>query len=58
MSDFVQWDGHKTWYRVVGDLNADKAPLLFLHGGPGVPHDYLESLADLSENGRPVVFYD
>jgi proline iminopeptidase len=32
-------------------------PLLCLHGGPGVPHDYLEDLAGLADR-RPVVFYD
>lgn len=43
-------------YKIVG---ADKAgvPLLVLHGGPGVPHDYLESLEALADQ-RPVVFYD
>ena len=35
-----------------------RLPLLVLHGGPGVPHDYLEDLAVLAETGRPVVFYD
>ena len=29
-----------------------------LHGGPGFPHDYLEDLAALADDGRPVVFYD
>ncbi len=32
-------------------------PLVFLHGGPGVPHDYLEPLEGLAET-RPLVFYD
>ena len=32
-------------------------PLLCLHGGPGMPHDYLEPLAGLADE-RPVVFYD
>lgn len=48
--------GGEVWYKIVG---ADKAgvPLLVLHGGPGVPHDYLEPLEALA-NQRPVVFYD
>lgn len=48
--------GGEVWYRIVG---ADKAgvPLLVLHGGPGVPHDYLEPLEALADQ-RPVVFYD
>ncbi|MCU1533493.1 MAG: amino acid amidase [Arthrobacter sp.] len=59
----VEWDGHRTWYRVDGEIDpADPdapAPLVVLHGGPGFPHDYLESLAALhSETGRTVVMYD
>ncbi len=29
-----------------------------LHGGPGATHDYLLSIADLTEGGRAVVHYD
>lgn len=47
--------GGEVWYRVVGEGGA--TPLLTLHGGPGVPHDYLEPLAALCHE-RPVVFYD
>jgi len=32
-------------------------PLLCLHGGPGMAHNYLDTLADLSDR-RAVVFYD
>ena len=32
-------------------------PLLCLHGGPGMAHNYLNTLADLSDR-RAVVFYD
>jgi L-proline amide hydrolase len=53
------FDGHQTWYRVVGELRPDgPAPLVVLHGGPGATHDYLLSLADLARDGRAVVFYD
>ena len=53
------FDGHQTWYRVVGDLRRDgPAPLVTLHGGPGATHDYLLSLTDLARDGRAVVFYD
>lgn len=58
---FIPFRGHKTWYRVVGDLTAvpaGKFPLLLLHGGPGACHDYLESLTPFAETGRPVIFYD
>lgn len=58
---FVPFRGHRTWYRVAGDLDnvpPGKLPLLLLHGGPGVCHDYLESLQPFAETGRPVIFYD
>jgi proline-specific peptidase len=56
----VPFRGYRTWYRIVGELPApsDKLPLLVLHGGPGFPHDYLEDLARLADDGRTVVFYD
>jgi L-proline amide hydrolase len=56
----VQWNGGFTWYRVEGDLAGDgPAPLVILHGGPGAPHDYLESVADLARTAsRPCVLYD
>lgn len=51
----------KTWYRVVGDLNAG-TPLITLHGGPGAAHYYLSCLTDLcvvnGKNTRAVILYD
>lgn len=47
--------GGRVWYEVVGA--GPGLPLVTLHGGPGMPHDYLEPLALLGAN-RPVVFYD
>ena len=59
---FVDFRGSRTWYAIVGDEAAEraagKAPLLVLHGGPGVPHDYVESMAALAASGRRVIFYD
>jgi L-proline amide hydrolase len=52
---FGEW---KTWYRITGDLNAGKTPLVVAHGGPGCTHDYVLALAKLAETGRPVVHYD
>jgi proline-specific peptidase len=48
--------GGLVWYRIAG---ADRPgiPILCLHGGPGMTHDYLENLGDLART-RPVVFYD
>ena len=51
--------GYKTYYRIVGEENEKKAPLLLLHGGPGSGHDYFEVLDRLSEeDGRQIVMYD
>ena len=56
----VDVGGHRVWYEIVEDPSASggKVPVLTLHGGPGVPHDYLTDLARLADHGRPVVFYD
>ena len=50
----------QTWYKVFGDLKSDtRTPLVVLHGGPGAPHNYLLSIADLATTHQiPVVFYD
>jgi proline-specific peptidase len=56
---FVPFRGFKTWYRIVGEREAPgKLPLLCLHGGPGVPHDYLEPFEAMAATGRRVIFYD
>ena len=55
---YAPFDGHMTWYRIVGDLTAGPAPLVTLHGGPGATLDYILSMADLADGGRAVVFYD
>jgi L-proline amide hydrolase len=55
----VRFRGHDVWYRIVGDQDAPgKLPLLCLHGGPGVAHDYLEPMAQMVHTGRRVIFYD
>jgi proline iminopeptidase len=52
---YIPVDGGRVWYQIVG--GGESIPLLCLHGGPGFCHDYLETLADLSDE-RPVIFYD
>lgn len=56
----VDVEGHQTWYRVTGRLepDAERAPLVVLHGGPGAAHDYTLRIADLAQDGRAVVHYD
>ena len=47
--------GGRVWAEIVGD--GPGTPLLVLHGGPGVPSYYLDSLRALASE-RPVVLYD
>ena len=54
----IPFHGYETYYRIVGDRNSGKLPLLVLHGGPGMAHDYLESLDVIADGGRAVVYYD
>jgi L-proline amide hydrolase len=56
----ADFDGHQTWYRVTGRLqpDAERAPLVVLHGGPGAAHDYTLAMTSLAEDGRAVVHYD
>ena len=54
---YVDFRGHRTWFRFVGDLNSAVTPLLALHGGPGSTHNYFAPLEGLAVE-RPVVLYD
>jgi L-proline amide hydrolase len=61
MEGHLERDGHRTWYRVVGDLDpgASLAPLVICHGGPGATHDYVAPIATgLAGSGRACVLYD
>jgi proline iminopeptidase len=52
---FIEVEGGKVWYQIVGSGNA--TPLLLLHGGPGAPSYYLKPLDKVAVD-RPVIFYD
>lgn len=54
-ADFRGW---QTWYRVTGDLDAGKTPLVVLHGGPGAAHNYTLRIAGIAAQGRAVIHYD
>jgi len=60
-TDTHEYDLH---YKIVRPMNLSSqmaAPLVVLHGGPGVPSDYLYPLADVVGDPTPyrsVVFYD
>lgn len=50
--------GGNVWYKIVSSQKTKhKIPLLILHGGPGVPHNYLNTFKHLA-NDRPVILYD
>jgi L-proline amide hydrolase len=56
---FIPFHGYHTWYRIVGNgEEPGKLPLLVLHGGPELSHDYLELLEAIANTGRRVIFYD
>ena len=49
---------YETWYRISGELDADKAPVVILHGGPGAAHNYVDAYKLLALGGRAVIHYD
>ena len=55
---WIEWGGHRTWFRIAGDLGSGLDPLLCLHGGPGSTHHYFAPLERLTADGRAVVLYD
>lgn len=56
----VGFRGHRTWTRTTEpDAPVDGAlPVVVLHGGPGMAHDYVRNLEALARDGRRVVHYD
>ena len=57
-SGYVPFHGYQTYYEIHGECEAGRYPLVVLHGGPGMAHNYLLSLSALADHGRAVVFYD
>ncbi|SON60713.1 Proline iminopeptidase [Mycobacterium simulans] len=47
--------GGTVWFKQVGDGSG--VPLLVVHGGPGLPHNYLGSLQRLADE-REVIYWD
>jgi proline iminopeptidase len=47
--------GGNVWFKRVG--GGAGLPLLAVHGGPGLPHNYISSLARLADE-RDVIFWD
>lgn len=52
---FAGVPGGRVWWRRLGE--GSKPPLLLLHGGPGLGHDYLLPLSALAQD-REIIFYD
>jgi L-proline amide hydrolase len=54
---FGEW---QTWVRITepDDPRPGALPLVVLHGGPGMAHNYLRNLEALAETGRRVIHYD
>lgn len=56
---YMPFRGYGTWYRIVGENDLGRLPLLTIHGGPGNTHWYLRSLDALAARyGRQVIYYD
>jgi proline iminopeptidase len=55
---YVNVIGGKVYYKMIDRSGgAGRTPLIVVHGGPGVPHQYLASLEALADE-RPIIFYD
>lgn len=56
---YAPFQGYRTWFRVTGDLNSPRLPLVVAHGGPGCTHDYVDSFKEIAAiDGRAVIHYD
>jgi L-proline amide hydrolase len=56
---FVPVGEYRVWYRIVGGgADHENTPVLTLHGGPGIPHDYIIDMEALASDTRRVIFYD
>lgn len=57
----VPFGEHETWVQITTPTTAtpDALPLIVLHGGPGMAHDYVRNIAAIAdETGRTVIHYD
>jgi L-proline amide hydrolase len=60
-ADFkVAGASYQTYYKVFGSISSSNpTPLVMLHGGPGIPSQYMELFSDLtSAHNIPLVVYD
>lgn len=54
---FREWE---TWVRITEPEHprAGAFPLIVLHGGPGMAHNYVRNIGELASTGRTVIHYD
>lgn len=55
---YMPFRGYQTYYRIAGDPDSKKIPLILLHGGPGSTHNYMELFDCLAEDDRMIISYD
>ncbi|BBE71746.1 proline iminopeptidase-family hydrolase [Oharaeibacter diazotrophicus] len=55
---FAPYGDYLTWYRITGDIENGRPPLIVAHGGPGCTHDYVDSYKLVADSGRAVIHYD
>lgn len=51
----------ETWARIASPTTAPSErvlPVIVLHGGPGMAHDYVQNFTELTRGGRAVIHYD
>lgn len=55
----IEYGDHFTWSQMVCPVAEPvRPPVIVLHGGPGMSHDYCRSMSALADDGRAVIFYD
>lgn len=58
-SQCIEFGDHLTWSRMVCPADEpSRPPVIVLHGGPGMSHDYCRTMSTLAGDGRAVIFYD
>ena len=55
---YMPYLGFQTYYRIVGECEGNRKPVVLLHGGPGGAHNYFETLDRLADDGRQLIMYD
>lgn len=55
---YMPFRGYQTYYRIAGDPDSKKIPLVLLHGGPGSTHNYMELFDCLAADDRMIISYD